>query len=142
MNNDNLFLGYFEINGKYNIKCNLLDILQVRQNIPSVWRDILYKSSKPKPKHTDIVFIGDEIYNPVSLNTRAIYNVQSSVIEYESYIQCTIQCHWIRELYTMYNPVLFNTRAIYNVQSSVIQYESYIQCTIQCHSIRELYTMF
>ncbi len=51
-----------------------LDILQIGQSIPSVWRDILYKSSKPKIKHTDIVFFGDKIYNPVSL-TRAIYNV-------------------------------------------------------------------
>ncbi len=75
MNNDNLFLGYSEINKKYNIKCNFLDILQIRQSTPSVWRDILYKSSNLKTKHTDIVFIGDKIYNPVSLNTRAIYNV-------------------------------------------------------------------
>ncbi len=75
LNNDYLFLGYSEINRKYNIKCYFLDILQIRQSIPSVWRDILYKSSKPKTKHTDIVFIGDKIYNPVSLNTRAIYNV-------------------------------------------------------------------
>ncbi len=36
---------------------------------------IIDKSSKPKTKHTDIVYIGDKIYNPVSLNTRAIYNV-------------------------------------------------------------------
>ncbi len=75
MNNDNLFLGYSEINRKYNIKCNFLDILQIKQNTPSVWRDILYKSTKPKAMHTDIVFIGDKIYNLVSLNTRAIYNV-------------------------------------------------------------------
>ncbi len=74
-NNENLFLGYSEINRKYNIKCNYLDILQIRQSTPSVWRDILYKSSKPKTKHSHIVFIGDKIYNPVSLNTRAIYNV-------------------------------------------------------------------
>ncbi len=52
-----------------------LDILQIRQTIPSVWRDILYKSSKPKTKHTDIVFIGDKLCNAVLLNTRAIYNV-------------------------------------------------------------------
>ncbi len=75
LNNDNLFLGYSEINRKYNIKYNFLDILQSRQSIPSVCRDILYKSSKLKTKHTDIMFIGDKIYNPVSLNTRAIYNV-------------------------------------------------------------------
>ncbi len=74
LNNDNLFLGHSEINRKYNIKYHFLDILQIRQSIPSVWRDILYKSSKPKTKHTNIVFIGDKIYNPVSLNTRAIYN--------------------------------------------------------------------
>ncbi len=75
LNNDNLFPGYSEINRKYNIKYHFLDILQIRQSIPSVWRDILYKSSKPKTKHTHIVFIGDKIYNPASLNTRAIYNV-------------------------------------------------------------------
>ncbi len=52
LNNDNWFLGYSEINRKYNIKCNFLDKLQIRQSIPSVWRDILYKSSKLKTKHT------------------------------------------------------------------------------------------
>ncbi len=57
------------------MKCNFLDILQIRQSIPSVWRDILYKSSKQTTKHNDIVFIRDNIYNPVSLNTRDIYNV-------------------------------------------------------------------
>ncbi len=70
-----MFLGYSQINSKYRIKYNFLDILQIRQSIPSVWRDILYKSSKPKSKHTDIVFIGDKIYNRVSLNTKSIYNV-------------------------------------------------------------------
>ncbi len=36
LNNDYLFLGYSEINRKYNIKCYFLDILQIRQSIPSV----------------------------------------------------------------------------------------------------------
>ncbi len=70
-----MFLGYFQINRKYNIKCNFLDILQIRQSVTSVWRDILYKSLKPKTKHTDIVFISDKMFKPISLNTRAIYNV-------------------------------------------------------------------
>ncbi len=36
LNNVSLFLGYSEINRKYNIKCNFLDILQIMQSIPSV----------------------------------------------------------------------------------------------------------
>ncbi len=74
LNNDNFFFRYSEINKKYNVKCNFLDILQIRHSIPSVWRDV-YKPSKQNKKHTDIVFISDKMYNPVSLTTRAIYKV-------------------------------------------------------------------
>ncbi len=44
-----------EITTKYNIKCNFLDI-QIWQSIPSVWRDVLYNSSKQKSRATDIIY--------------------------------------------------------------------------------------
>ncbi len=35
------FVRHQEINGKYNVGCNFLNILQLRQSIPFSWRDIL-----------------------------------------------------------------------------------------------------
>ncbi len=63
-----------EINNKYDIKSNFFDILQIRQNIPFAWRDILNNSSKQKSIGTCTLFIDDKMYTSFPLTTKDIYN--------------------------------------------------------------------
>ena len=51
LDEDNLFISHTEIERKYGIKCNFLDVLQLRQSIPIEWRILLFNtvnSSKNK----------------------------------------------------------------------------------------------
>ncbi len=36
------FLSHQEINDKYNVGCNFLNILQLKQNIPFTWREAIH----------------------------------------------------------------------------------------------------
>ncbi len=37
-----MFLSYSEINQKFNLECNFPNVLQIRQSIPSRWREAIY----------------------------------------------------------------------------------------------------
>ncbi len=37
-----MFLSYSEINQKFNLECNFLEVLQMRQSILSMWRELIY----------------------------------------------------------------------------------------------------
>ncbi len=41
-----MFLSYSEINQKFNLECNFLEVLQIRQSIPSRWREVIYDVTK------------------------------------------------------------------------------------------------
>ncbi len=41
-NDQGMFLGYSEINQKFNLECNFLEVLQIRQIIPPRWREAIY----------------------------------------------------------------------------------------------------
>ncbi len=41
-----MFLSYSEINQKFNLECNFLDVLPIRQSIPSRWREVIYNVTK------------------------------------------------------------------------------------------------
>ncbi len=41
-----MFLSYSEINQKFNLEHNFLQVLQIRQSIPSGWREAIYDFTK------------------------------------------------------------------------------------------------
>ncbi len=41
-----MFLSYSEINQKFNLECNFLEVLQITQSIPSRWREVIYDVTK------------------------------------------------------------------------------------------------
>ncbi len=41
-----MFVSHSEDNQKFNIECTFIDVLQIRQNIPSRWRDAIYIVNK------------------------------------------------------------------------------------------------
>ncbi len=41
-NDQRMFRNNSEINQKFNLECNFLDVLQIRQCIPSRWREVIY----------------------------------------------------------------------------------------------------
>ncbi len=42
LSDNSTFLSYQEINDKYNVGCNFLNILQLRQSIPFSWREAIH----------------------------------------------------------------------------------------------------
>ena len=75
---DNTFLSHIDINRIYNVKCNFLDILQIRQSIPSDWKHKLFVHNK-KDIDTDSLFIGNNMVKIENICTKLMYNL---------YIQC------------------------------------------------------
>ncbi len=45
MNKQGNFSNYIEISNKFNLTCNFIQILQIRQSIPLEWRNIINKES-------------------------------------------------------------------------------------------------
>ncbi len=41
-----MFLSFSEINQKFNLECNFLEVLQIRQRILSKWREVIYDVTK------------------------------------------------------------------------------------------------
>ncbi len=52
MNKQCNFSNHIEISNKFNLTCNFIQILQIRQNIPLEWRNIINKESI-KENNTD-----------------------------------------------------------------------------------------
>ena len=73
---DGKFMNEVDLRKKYSITCSFLDILQVRDSIPKVWKHILL-SSKSKPRSLDVhndIFICDKIYDIQDFSAKNIYS--------------------------------------------------------------------
>jgi hypothetical protein len=74
LDDNNQFMSHTEINSKFNINSNFLQILQIRKSIPAEWRQILYNETKPKSNMKNVLFIDVKLYNEHTLTTKIIYN--------------------------------------------------------------------
>ena len=60
------FLSHTQLNEKYSIQCNFLEVLDIRQNIPREWKEII--QSKGQTKHYEhMILLKDQfdIYTPL-----------------------------------------------------------------------------
>ena len=73
MTKNNTFMDHIQISQKYSINCNFLEVLQLRQSLPSEWKNALCNSVSTKGEIENKLFIGNEMYNINSLTTRNIY---------------------------------------------------------------------
>ena len=54
LDNNGMFYDHIQLQNIYGIKCNFLDVLQLRQNLPRKWKELLVVAKKKIPKNNDI----------------------------------------------------------------------------------------
>lgn len=75
INSVGMFLDSKEIYNKFGLKCNFLNILQLRQSLPGQWRRVLSASSDTKvfDKDTTVVFLKDKTIPLYKCETKVFY---------------------------------------------------------------------
>ena len=92
LTDDNKFLSHDEIISKYNVRCSFLDILQIRQSIPSDWKQKNFRVNR-KIVIDDALFIGNNMVKCDNITTKLIYNIYIQFKEKQP--SCIIK--WIEE---------------------------------------------
>lgn len=74
MDENGNFLNQEQISKKFNIKCNFLEVLQLRQSIPSEWRQLLYNNyNHKKGKYDNDIFIDNCMHKQSLVTTKVLY---------------------------------------------------------------------
>ena len=68
-------LTHEEINRKYQVNCNFLNAMQIRQSIPYAWRIIIKNKAEYTNIDTDDINIDGTFYSLMNLKTKIVYDV-------------------------------------------------------------------
>ena len=74
LNDHGEFMSQVELNEKYHVGCNFLQVLQIRQSIPHEWRQVLYEIKTVMHRDMEMIFISQNKYNISKVNTNIFYN--------------------------------------------------------------------